>query len=148
MRPERARRRMASAAAGAAAVLLAVSLARAATHHAAAEAGAAQQALRAAAPGDTVVLAAGAHAGPLTIDRPLTLRGERGAVIAGDGKGSVLTISASATTVEDLEMQGSGRRVLTEDAGIQVLRAAGVRIERVRMRDVLYGVYAERADSL
>jgi nitrous oxidase accessory protein len=38
--------------------------------------------------------------------------------------------------------------VITVDSGIQVIRSIGVRIRRIRLRDVLYGVYGERCDSL
>jgi nitrous oxidase accessory protein len=130
------------------AAALAASPCAAATWRAAARAGEAARALAAAAPGDTVLLERGVHAGPLVIARALTLRGEPGASIDGGGQGTVLEVAASGARVEDLEVRGSGRRVLTEDAGIQVLRAGHVRIARVRMRDVLYGVYVERAESL
>ena len=149
MPPERASRapRFAGAAV-AVALVLAAGPASAATHRAAAAAGAAAVALAGAAPGDTVVLAAGVHAAPLRIDRALTLRGEPGARISGGGKGTVLEIAASHVVVCDLEVEGSGRRVITVDSGIHVIRGIRVRIERVRMRDVLYGIYAERSDSL
>jgi nitrous oxidase accessory protein len=149
MRPERAlaAARLAAAALVASWVLVA-SPAAAASRRAEARPGAAAAALADAAPGDTVVLARGIHVGPLRIVRTLTLRGEPGAVLDGGGHGTVLEVAASGAAVEDLEVRASGPRVLTVDAGIQVLRAAHVRIARVRMRDALYGVYAERADSL
>jgi len=106
------------------------------------------QALAAAARGDTLVLLPGRHAGPVRIDRPLVIRGTPGAVIAGDGTGSVVFVLSGGVTLEDLEVRGSGPRVLTVDSGIQVIRSANVVLRRVRLRDVLYGVYAERADSL
>jgi nitrous oxidase accessory protein len=68
--------------------------------------------------------------------------------VDGGGRGTVLEVAAKGVTVEDIEVRGSGRRVLTADSGIRVAGAAHVRIARVRMRDVLYGVYAERAESL
>jgi nitrous oxidase accessory protein len=105
-------------------------------------------ALARAARGDTLVLASGRHAGPARIDRPLVLRGVPGAVIAGTGTGSVVIVTSGGVTLEDLEVRGSGRRVLTTDSGIQVIRSANVAIRRVRLRDVLYGIYGERADSL
>jgi nitrous oxidase accessory protein len=147
MPPERGAR--IAVVAGAWLLLAGVVPASAAIHRAASRPGAAQSALDAAAPGDTVVLAAGLHGGPLRVARSLTLRGESpGVRIEGGGHGTVLEIVAPGVVVADLEVRASGRRVLTIDSGIHVVAAAGVRIERVRMRDVLYGVYAERADSL
>ncbi len=105
-------------------------------------------ALAAAAPGDTVVAGAGVHRGAFAIGQAIVLVGAPGAVLDGGGRGSVLTIAAGGTTVTDLEVRGSGAHVLTVDAGVRVLRAGGVTLRRLRVRDVLYGIYAERAPGL
>ena len=119
------------------------------THLVPARPGAATAAIASAAAMDTVVLGAGVHRGPLRIARvPLVLRGAPGAIVDAGGAGSVLEIGASGTVVQDLELLRSGRRVLTTDAGVRIVAAQHVRLERLRTRDVLYGVYAERADSL
>jgi nitrous oxidase accessory protein len=110
--------------------------------------GAAARALAAAAPGDTLVLGAGVHRGPLVVDRRVVLRGEPGAVLEGGGRGTVLTVRAGGSAILDLEVRGSGRRVLTADAGVRVVEASEVRLERLRLRDVLYGIYGERAPRL
>ncbi len=107
----------------------------------------ARAALAAAQPGDTVLLAAGVHRGPLRITTPVTLRGEPGAIVDGGGRGSVIAIGASGTRVEDLAVRASGGEVLTIDAGIHVL-AGAVTLRRLVLSDVLYGVYGERADQL
>ncbi len=109
--------------------------------------GAAARALAAARPGDTLILARGVHAGPLEITTPVTLRGEPGAVIDGLGQGTVVRVTAAGTTLEDLEVRHSGDRTLTSDAGVRTL-CGGVTVRRVRMDDVLYGVYAERSPGL
>jgi nitrous oxidase accessory protein len=115
---------------------------------AAAVPGEAARAIAAAAAGDTVVLGGGAHAGPLRVDRSIVLRGAPGAALAGGGHGTIVRISAPGVVVEDLEIRDSGRRVLTIDSGIQVLSAGDVTLRRLRMREVLYGIYAERAPRL
>ena len=110
--------------------------------------GAAVAALQAAADGDTVQLAAGQHRGPLLVKRRIVLRGGPGAVVSGGGESSVVTVSASGASIEDLAIEASGRRVITIDAGLRILSATGVLIRRVRLTNVLYGIYAERADGL
>jgi nitrous oxidase accessory protein len=110
--------------------------------------GAAQAALAQARAEDEVVLLPGVHPGPLLLDRAVRLRGEPGAVVDGGGEGSVVTVTASGAVVEDLEIRRSGRRVLSSDAGIKVESASGVTLRNLRMRDVLYGVYAERGEHL
>jgi nitrous oxidase accessory protein len=118
------------------------------TLRAPATAGAAQQAIHRASAGDTVLLAAGTHPGPLALDRTLVLQGEPGAILDGGGTGSVLQVSASGAVIEDLRVRASGRRVISVDAGIRVVGAADVVFRRVRLDDVLYGIHAERSDRL
>jgi nitrous oxidase accessory protein len=110
--------------------------------------GAAARALASASDGDTVRFAPGVHAGPLRVNHALTLRGTPGAVIDGGGRGTVLEIAAAHTVVEDLEIRGSGKRVISIDGGIRLINATDVTLRRLRIRDVLYGIYAERSDRL
>ncbi len=129
--------------------LLAVAVAAdARTLRASAGAGAAQQAVLAASPGDTVLLLRGVHPGPLDVNRAVVLRGEPGAVIDGAGHLSVVMVTASGASLEDVTVRASGKRVLTVDAGVHVVNSADVTLRRVRLEDVLYGVYAERSDRL
>ncbi|SKA32039.1 nitrous oxide reductase family maturation protein NosD [Consotaella salsifontis] len=73
-----------------------------------------------AAPGDTLRLGSGDHAGKVTIDRPLALIGSTGARIVGDGEGSVVTISADDVRLEGLTVTGSGKRLDNLDSGIVI----------------------------
>jgi nitrous oxidase accessory protein len=110
--------------------------------------GALAGALARARAGDTVTLLPGIHEGPVRIDRAVILRGWPGAVLEGSGSGSVLEITAAATSVQDLVIRKSGARVITADAGVRVLGATDVTLRGLTLENVLYGVYAERADRL
>ncbi len=110
--------------------------------------GAIRRAASEASPGDTLLLRRGVHRGPVILDRKITLRGEPGAILDGGGSGTVLRVEASGCRVEDLVIRSSGRRVLTIDGGIYVRNAAQVALSRLRIHDVLYGVYAERAAGI
>jgi len=105
-------------------------------------------ALAAAATGDTVELGPGVHRGPLRIERTLVLRGAAGAIVDGGSHGTVLEIVAPGTIVEDLTVRGGGNRVLTIDAGIHVVLGHGTELRRIRLEDVLYGIYCERAHGV
>ncbi len=94
----------------------------------------------AAASGDTLRLAPGVHPGPLRIERPTVILGAPGAILRGDGRGSVLEIRAPGTVVRGLRIEGSGRNMDTDDAGVMV-RADSVTLEDLVIRDVLHGVY-------
>jgi nitrous oxidase accessory protein len=122
-------------------LLLAVE-AQAATHPVPAGDGGLQAALAAAAPGDVLVLAPGRHRGPIVIDRALAIEGAPGAVLEGNGAGSVVTVTASRAAVEGLEIRGSGSDLSARDSAILVKDgAAGVRIEGNRLLGNLFGVY-------
>lgn len=93
-----------------------------------------------AAPGDTVVLEAGLHRGPVTINKPLTLRGRSGAIIDGGRDGSVVTIRADRVRVEGLIIRNSGLRLGKDDAGIH---SSGSNTEVInnRIESCLHGIY-------
>lgn len=96
----------------------------------------------AAAPGDVLRLAPGEHRGPITISRPLTLQGEPGAVLRGNGLGSVVTIEAADTTVRGLEIVESGTDLDAMDAGVFATEAATrALIEGNTLHGNLYGIY-------
>lgn len=99
-----------------------------------------QSVIDGAAEGDTLVLVAGEHRGPVTITRRLTLRGELGASLVGSGHGSVITVEADSVRIEQLEVRGSGRDLSRDDAGILV-RGNDVYITHVRLRENLHGIY-------
>ena len=78
----------------------------------------------AAAAGDEIILSAGVHAGPVTLDRALTLRGEPGAALVGGGEGSVVNVTAPGVTVTGLTISGSGSDRTAMDAGVNLAKGA------------------------
>lgn len=107
-----------------------------------------QPVLDRAAPGDVVVLAPGEHPGPVTIGKALTLQGEPGAVIAGGGKGSVITVTAPGAVVRGLEIRGSGTDLYAMDSGVFVAQTAtGTRIEDNALLGNLVGIYLHGAED-
>ncbi|MGQ9366676.1 nitrous oxide reductase family maturation protein NosD [Azospirillum sp. ST 5-10] len=106
--------------------------------------------LAAAQPGDTVVLAAGVHEGPVRVDKPLTLAGEPGAVVDGRGVASTITVAAPGVTVRGLEIRHSGTSLIDQNSGIFLDKTAtGAVVEGNRLVDNLIGIYVwGAADSL
>lgn len=99
-----------------------------------------QEAIDAANEGDTLLLAAGEHRGPVFLSRRITLRGEAGAGIVGAGAGSVITVEADGARIETLEVRRSGRDLSRDDAGILIV-ADDVHISRVNASENLHGIY-------
>ena len=102
--------------------------------------------IAAAAPGAVLTVAGGVHHGDITIDKPLTLIGESGAILDGDGKGNVIRIAASHVTVRNLTIRNSGTSLTDMDAGIFVDRKArDVVIEGNDLEHILFGIYLDGA---
>lgn len=114
------------------------------------EPGALAAALAGASAGEVLILAPGLHAGPVTLDRPVTLDGRGAAVLDGGGTGSVITVTGPDVTVRGLEIRGSGSSHETIDSAVKLDRSAtGALIEDNRMIGNLVGVHVFGArDSL
>lgn len=106
-----------------------------------AEEGALANAIAGAAPGDVLILSPGRHAGPVTLDQPITLDGRGKAVIDAGGMGSVITVTGEDIVVRGLELVGSGSNHETIDSGVQLTKTARRAIvENNRILGNLYGV--------
>ena len=98
-------------------------------------------AVAASAAGDTVRLVRGTHAGPIVIDRPITLLGEPGARLDGRRRGTVITVRADSVVIEGLAISGSGRSLDRDESAIKLERCTGCRISRNEITDPLHGIY-------
>ncbi|UII56164.1 nitrous oxide reductase family maturation protein NosD [Cytobacillus spongiae] len=96
--------------------------------------------------GDKLVLEKGIYKGPFHLTKSLTITGENGAVLDGQGEGSVLTIQAKDVTIENLSIQNSGKG--KEDSGVYVLEGGNHIITQNQMEDVMNGVFVEKSQSV
>ncbi|WP_240002461.1 nitrous oxide reductase family maturation protein NosD [Oleisolibacter albus] len=102
-----------------------------------------QAALRAAQPGDTLVLQPGLHPGPVVIATPLTLTAEPGAVIDGGGQGNSVTVTAPDVTLRGLDVRHSGSSLFDQNAGIFLDKTAErAQVESNSLTGNLIGIYA------
>lgn len=98
-------------------------------------------AIAAAAPGDTIRVRPGRHVGPIVIDRSLVVLGDRGAVLDGERRGTVVTVRADSVVLEGLTIRGSGRSLDRDEAAVKVIRCAGCRLANLTIADPLHGIY-------
>jgi nitrous oxidase accessory protein len=130
------------------AALLLAAPARAATLDVAAVPGALAKALDRAKAGDTLVLAPGRHLGPVTLAKPVALRGLPGAVIEGDGSGSVVHVTAHGVTLDGLTIRKSGIRVTEYDGAVFVEQGAdGFVATGNNLEDNLFGIVLHGANG-
>jgi len=100
-----------------------------------------------AEPGAVFCLAPGVHEGPLHLDRAVTLRGVDGAVVQSSGDGSTIEVDAAGVVLKHFLIDGSGGRFDLLDAAIRI-RADGVHVEGVEIRNALFGILAEQCRDL
>ncbi|MDR1227491.1 MAG: nitrous oxide reductase family maturation protein NosD [Azoarcus sp.] len=99
----------------------------------------------AAAPGSALRPPPGVYAGPVTIDKPLTIEGGGAVVIDAGDKGTVMSLDASDTVVRGLRLTGSGDSHDTDDACLNVHSNRNV-IENLEMDGCLFGIDLKQAD--
>ncbi len=103
-------------------------------------------ALQQAHPGDTLRLLPGIYREQeLTVTVPLLIEGTHSAIIDGEGKGQILQISASGTTIRGLTFRRSGLSFLRDNAAIRVEGATDCRIEQNRLEECFFGIYLAKA---
>jgi nitrous oxidase accessory protein len=107
-----------------------------------------QAAIEQAGSGDSLMLQAGVHKGPVVIDRPLSLLGEPAAIIDGQGVGRVVTVAAPDVTLRLLTIRNSGDSLATEDSGV-FITPEGDRalVEENLLQGNLIGVYLKGPDD-
>ncbi len=103
-------------------------------------------ALAAARAGDTVRVAPGVYHERVTIDRPVVLWGEPGAVLTGDGRGTVILVRARAT-IRGFAIRGTGADQSREDSGILAVGVDSLVVENNRFQDVLFGIYLKQSHA-
>ena len=105
--------------------------------------------LAAAHPHQVIRLPAGHYHGHFVLAVPgVSLVGSPGAVLDGDGSGSVLTVKAPDCAVSGLSLCGSGRDILADDAAVRVEGTRGVRLDRLSVANCLDGLYVLKSDRV
>ncbi len=97
-------------------------------------------------PGGTLRPEPGTYAGPVVVDKPITIDGGGRVTIDGGGEGTVLTIAADGVTVRGLHLTRSGTSHDAVDAGILV-KADGAVIENNVLDEVLFGIHLSNAND-
>lgn len=101
-----------------------------------------QEGIAAARPGDTLLVHGGTYAeGNLVIDKSLTLIGLDYPVIDGEHQWELLTVRASDVHIQGFELRNSGQLSTMDVAGIKVLSADRVTIEKCRLQGCNFGIY-------
>ncbi|WP_294956452.1 nitrous oxide reductase family maturation protein NosD [Sulfurovum sp.] len=100
-----------------------------------------QEAIDHAKAGSRLELPAGVYHGNIVIDKPLIIDGkDQKAIIEGDGKGTVITITASRVTVENVTIKHSGAEHERVDAGVALKKVEQCTVKNCKIVDCLFGI--------
>jgi len=112
--------------------------------------GALAAAVAGANPGDVLILMPGLHEGPVSIDLPLTLEGQDGTILEGNGTGSVVSVSSNGAVIRNLTIRGSGNDGAAIDSGVKLERTAtNAIVENNHLTGNLHGITVHGArDSI
>lgn len=96
--------------------------------------------------GDVVEIPPGIWAGPLRIERAITLRGA-GGIVDGGARGTVITVLARGVRLEGVEARSSGADLGASDSCVWTAPSAeGVVIAGGRFTDCAFGIYVQESD--
>jgi len=93
-----------------------------------------------------LLLEAGTYAGPVVIDKPLTLDGQGQVTIDAGGKGSVIVIDTDGAIVRNLHLTNSGESHNDIDSGVQVRGRFNVVSDNV-IDNCLFGVDLQQSEN-
>lgn len=98
-----------------------------------------------APPGSVLKPPPGVYAGPVLVNKPLTIDGGGKVTIDGGGKGTVMVLEAEGATLRNLHLSGSGDSHDSDDACLN-LRGHHNLVEGLRIDDCLFGIDLKQAD--
>ncbi|HIE55285.1 MAG TPA: nitrous oxide reductase family maturation protein NosD, partial [Chromatiaceae bacterium] len=96
--------------------------------------------------GETLIPPPGTYAGPVVVDKPLTIDGRGKVTIDGGGKGTVILLDTDGATIKNLHITNSGDSANDIDAGVQVRGNYNVIKDNI-IDNCLFGIDLQQSDN-
>jgi len=100
----------------------------------------------AAEPGAVLVPEPGTYAGPVVVDKAITIDGQDQVTIDAGGKGTVILLDTDGATLKNLRLVNSGTSHNDIDSGVQVRGKFNV-IRDNRIEDTLFGIDLQQSNN-
>ena len=105
-----------------------------------------KSAITQAEPHDVILLKDGVyHENDIIINKPLTIKGSRNAIIDGSKKGYILKIFSDSVTVKGITLKNVGKSYTKDFAAIYVSRSKYFTFEGLKIENVLFGMLIEKS---
>jgi nitrous oxidase accessory protein len=104
-----------------------------------------QKLVDAAAAGSVLTLPAGHYAGPVLLNKPLTIVGEGKVVVDGGDKSTVFVVETNRAELRNLTLTGSGESHDSDDACLNV-RGHGNTFDNLDIDSCLFGIDLKQSD--
>lgn len=97
--------------------------------------------------GDTILVKEGIYQEvDIVIDKPITLKGEKGAVIDGQGKGEIILVTADDVTIDGLEIINVGSSHLEDYSAVRLREVENFIVENLIIRNPFFAIYLEKSN--
>jgi len=105
-----------------------------------------KEAVKIASKFDTISIGKGVYKEyDILIKKPLTLIGNRDAIIDGNKKGYILKIASDSVTIKGITLKNVGQSYTKDFAAIYISRSNYFKIEDVRLKNVFFGILIEKS---
>ena len=103
-------------------------------------------AVHAAPTAATIVVRAGHYREPtIILDRSITLAGDSGAVLDGEGSHAIIIVRGSHVTIHGFEFINTGSSYREDRAAVRIADANGCRVDHNRFTGTFFAIYLARA---
>ena len=95
---------------------------------------------------DTIIIKEGVYNEiNIIIDKPLTLIGEKNAIIDGESKGEILLVAADSVTISGLTINNVGRSHTKDNAAIKTLRIKDFIFENITLNNPFFAFHIQKS---
>ncbi|WP_299121131.1 nitrous oxide reductase family maturation protein NosD [uncultured Tenacibaculum sp.] len=105
-----------------------------------------QEAVKVASKHDSIYLGKGVYnEHDIFINKPLTIIGNKEAIINGNKKGYILKIASDSVAINGITLENVGKSYTKDFAAIYISKSKYFKIENVRLKTVFFGILIEKS---